>query len=293
MAKRAKSIDDLLAEREEFEQWLSRLDEKPDLASDKVRTKVRDDYQSRLEKVMEELGSHSDTIAEQLAEHRITQEDLTTRETSAREELAEAEVRHAVGEYDDDEWQTLKGISDEQLNQIGTELTEVSGEIERLASVQALIASSEPADAAMVPLVEDPAVVPVVSMDDEAEEEPPSMGAPKFTPRGAEVGSEPIAPRTLRFPSAGTGDSALDELDFLKSVTEDESGGPSSAAAAGQGVETGVGGTAEVATSSEGVEEGDSAGQSQAKTLKCGECGELNRPTEWYCERCGAELASL
>ena len=30
-----------------------------------------------------------------------------------------------------------------------------------------------------------------------------------------------------------------------------------------------------------------------AKTLKCGECGTLNRPTEWYCERCGAELAGI
>jgi hypothetical protein len=30
-----------------------------------------------------------------------------------------------------------------------------------------------------------------------------------------------------------------------------------------------------------------------AKTLKCAECGALNYPTEWYCERCGAELASL
>jgi hypothetical protein len=29
------------------------------------------------------------------------------------------------------------------------------------------------------------------------------------------------------------------------------------------------------------------------KTLKCAECGSLNYPTEWYCERCGAELAAL
>jgi hypothetical protein len=27
------------------------------------------------------------------------------------------------------------------------------------------------------------------------------------------------------------------------------------------------------------------------KTLKCQECGAMNRPTEWYCESCGAELA--
>jgi hypothetical protein len=31
----------------------------------------------------------------------------------------------------------------------------------------------------------------------------------------------------------------------------------------------------------------------QTKTLKCTECGAMNYPTEWYCERCGAELAAL
>lgn len=29
------------------------------------------------------------------------------------------------------------------------------------------------------------------------------------------------------------------------------------------------------------------------KTLKCADCGAMNYPTEWYCEKCGAELASL
>jgi hypothetical protein len=31
----------------------------------------------------------------------------------------------------------------------------------------------------------------------------------------------------------------------------------------------------------------------QPKTLKCTECGAMNYATEWYCERCGAELAAL
>lgn len=31
----------------------------------------------------------------------------------------------------------------------------------------------------------------------------------------------------------------------------------------------------------------------QVKTLKCQECGTMNYPTEWYCERCGGELASM
>jgi uncharacterized OB-fold protein len=31
----------------------------------------------------------------------------------------------------------------------------------------------------------------------------------------------------------------------------------------------------------------------QHKTLKCPECGAANYPTEWYCERCGGELATM
>jgi hypothetical protein len=32
---------------------------------------------------------------------------------------------------------------------------------------------------------------------------------------------------------------------------------------------------------------------SGAKTLKCSDCGSWNLPTDWYCERCGAELAAF
>lgn len=296
MAKRAKSIEDLLAEREQFELWLTRLDDNTDLASGKVRDKVRGDYQERLEAVMVELGSHSDSIAEQLADHRGTQADLTARETSAREELAEAEVRHTVGEYDDDEWTKLKDMADEQLEKIGGELKDVTEEIERLAGVQALIASRPEAveeEEAAPETASGEAEDSVISItaDEEDKDDEASTGAPKFTPRGADAGGESSAPRTLRFPSGDAKEAGLDELDFLKSVTEDESMGPSAGSATGgMAAESDSGSAPEVATSSA---ESEGEGQPQAKTLKCGECGELNRPTEWYCERCGAELASL
>jgi len=295
MAKRAKGIEDLLAEREQFATWLTRLDESADVASDKVRDKVRDDYQKRLETVMEELGSHGDSIAEQLADHRGTQEDLTARETSAREELAEAEVRHTVGEYDDDEWKKLKDMADEQLEQIGKDLEEVTVEIERLASVQALIASRPSADDEEAGAddtmadVEDSVIS--ISTGEDDQDDDAALGAPQFTPRGATAAGESNAPRTLRFPGGDAKESSLDELDFLKSVTEDESAGPSASSATGGTADSVEPESApEVATSSA---DADSSGQPQTKTLKCGECGELNRPTEWYCERCGAELASL
>lgn len=291
MAKRAKSIEDLLAEREQFTTWLTRLDESADVASEKVRDKVQDDYQRRLESVMEELASHGDSIAEQLADHRGNQEDLTARDTSAREELAEAEVRHTVGEYDDDEWNKLKEMADEQLDQIGSELKDVTSEIDRLAGVQALIAlrptpaDQEDADEEASAEAGD-SVIPI-NVGADGPDDGSSLGVPKFTPRGADPGGESSAPRTLRFPGAEVDKSSLDELDFLKSVTEDESTGP---ATGGMAAAAEPENAPDVATSSA---ESDIAGQPQAKTLKCGECGELNRPTEWYCERCGAELASL
>ena len=34
-------------------------------------------------------------------------------------------------------------------------------------------------------------------------------------------------------------------------------------------------------------------GPERHKTLKCQECQTMNYPTEWYCERCGAELAAV
>jgi hypothetical protein len=89
----------------------------------------------------------------------------------------------------------------------------------------------------------------------------------------------------------------VDELAFLKSVAPEEERKPAPAAASGRrGSNPGPSG----ARSSEGA---GSASQTAApgkpgavgvaKTLKCGECGTLNRPTEWYCERCGAELAGI
>ncbi|HXZ84852.1 MAG TPA: zinc-ribbon domain-containing protein, partial [Myxococcota bacterium] len=39
--------------------------------------------------------------------------------------------------------------------------------------------------------------------------------------------------------------------------------------------------------------EGHREADAHAKTLKCPECGTLNSPTEWYCEKCGAELSNF
>jgi hypothetical protein len=62
----------------------------------------------------------------------------------------------------------------------------------------------------------------------------------------------------------------FDDLAFLRSVTDASAAG---ASASGRG------------TTNTGTE--------PQKTLRCTECGTMNFPTEWYCERCGGELAAF
>lgn len=56
----------------------------------------------------------------------------------------------------------------------------------------------------------------------------------------------------------------FDDLAFLRSVVDPSAGGARS-----------------------------TTGADQQKTLRCTECGTMNLPTEWYCERCGGELAAF
>ena len=79
----------------------------------------------------------------------------------------------------------------------------------------------------------------------------------------------------------------LDELAFLKSVTEDDNSGPSPRRASGAQFQPDI---PEALPSKPGASEANQDGE---KTLKCPECGTMNLPTEWYCEQCGAELAAL
>ncbi len=138
---------------------------------------------------------------------------------------------------------------------------------------------------------------------------------PKVAPKKEEAPS-----RTLWFPSGKpteAGGDKLDELAFLKSVTGSEApAAPASVPTPKPRASGGFIRQAEpiappppapepviqraappaattqptVAPVAEPKDRSSGAGQ---KTLKCGECGTLNRPTEWYCERCGAELAAL
>ena len=137
-------------------------------------------------------------------------------------------------------------------------------------------------------------------------------------PRPAEPKTEPKTGPTMD-------PSMFDELAFLKSVAPGGGAGASPPGAAGnQARAAGAGGQAAPAPSSRAKlatppeagtlndislrdkpaapAKGDSGSvpvflrdvpTEQVKSLKCSECGSMNYPTEWYCERCGGELAAM
>jgi len=76
----------------------------------------------------------------------------------------------------------------------------------------------------------------------------------------------------------------IDELAFLKSVTEDDKNAPSPRRASGAQYQIDENATPVAPEDEDAPVE---------KTLKCRECGTMNLATEWYCENCGGELAAM
>ncbi len=274
-AESGSAIEKLLQERNQYEQWLARLSEAGSSAPDAVRQRVRTDYEARLQAVMDELRTHIDTVNADLERFRTAESELQGRESEAQERIAEAEVRHAVGEFEESRWQEISDESNRVLNEIREELLQVRAEITRLAEVQGVI-SAPPAEEVLEP---EPEPEPAPSEPEPvAEVASPELAAPPEAPRFV----PPAAPAT-----AAAGGPPGDELAFLKSVTGGDTG-IRPRQSGGHAAQTEVASPPAAAAAA-----AKAAAPVQAKTLKCGECGTLNRPTEWYCERCGAELAAL
>jgi hypothetical protein len=296
-------IESLLGSRQQLTGWLDRLEGSGSRAPESVRAKVRADYRARLAQVVTQLGTHGELIASTLEGLKAQAREFGQLRAEELEIRAEAELRHSVGEYTDDEWQLVALESSGKIEGFDQELDRLTGEIARLEEVQLLIqpahppASAPPAPLRVYepeplvthgtetpPMHEAPMEQPALTLvkDEVAPPPPPRPEAPRFVPRaGAPKPRESGAHRPIPFPQAPTpapAPSQPDELAFLRSVTLDA---PSNARPAPSPTPTAV----------SPLE--DRSSGAAAKTLKCGECGSLNRPTEWYCERCGAELAAL
>ncbi|HEY5545044.1 MAG TPA: Ran-binding zinc finger domain-containing protein [Gemmatimonadaceae bacterium] len=279
MTKAMDDLNTLLEERAQYEKWIAQLTAKREQTPPHVFERVRTDYVSRLDSVMSHLRSRAEGLQASAStlEERVAA--LTTEESTRRDARAEIELRSMVGEYSTERAQSELSICDVDINRLESERTTAMAELGRLQEILALIRQP---DARPAP-------------------------APTHRPLGAPAAhAEPH--------------SAVDELAFLNSVV-DRQANPAPAAPAAHPAPAPAAVPAPriedvpLVTSLEAAErsEAEAAAREpqtmretagtpaflkgmpteQAKTLKCQECGTMNYATEWYCERCGGELAAM
>lgn len=281
--KPTAAIQRLLDERAQVQRWIERLNMAGDAAPEQVRSRVRRDYANRLAEVLRELEGHSQELNANLERLQAARDGLQKQETEAAERVAEAELRHAVGEYEETQWRQVHAGLLGELVKVREELQQAEEEMARVDEVVSLITAGSASESSRE------AAPPAEPYSKPQPAPEPARSRKPEPPPKREAPPEKVPGRPQR--------DAFDELAFLRSVTEDESHGPSPARASGAMravVNEPVVPTKSVP--SDIVEQApDSTPRSSksVKSLKCQECGTLNMPTEWYCERCGAELAAM
>jgi hypothetical protein len=166
-----------------------------------------------------------------------------------------------------------------------------------------------------------PATLPFAAPGGAPRGNAPRPAEPKTAEGAARRPAAPPAGGTAAPPAKKGDQSMFDELEFLKSVVDPKteakgaqadapapasasSAAPPAAPARKLATPPEAGTLNDIAVGGDRPRPKGTAGDGvpvflrdvpteQVKTLKCQECGSMNYPTEWYCERCGGELAAM
>ena len=293
------AVATLMLERQRFEAWLAQLESRRAITPPHVFERVRADYEKRLREVTEQLTSRTSEVQATMAALTERLARLQSDETALRDERYEAELRSHVGEMTAAEWDKLQRDSDDRIARIGTERTTVTGEIARL---QQLLSMSR--DRA--------ALSSNAGTARDAEKAAPVKGGPGFDEleflksvtdgsRAGAAGGASAAPPRMPTPAPADAVRTTGAVPRSPTPASAPAASPSSAPVSTPGFGgSGAGDSRNDPKPAEPAKEPEQVPsflrdvpQEATKTLKCGDCGAMNFPTEWYCERCGAELAGM
>ena len=288
MSKRNKTLEllrGLLAERQQFEQWLAALAKKRADTPEAVYNRVHQDYQSRLDNVLDRLQSHTEDLQSSMSELSQQLAEVSERENTRREQQQEAELRAAVGEFTAEKWAEMSREAETELKKLSQERGGIESQLSELSGILELTQGRTPTSANLLQPRDVPAASPASSIGQESRRpntyaEAAAISAPpkpvEPPPKLEEVRENTPAPppaeASVTRAKADLGDKA-EQVSFPNWTESDRSRAQATATPARSK-------TAPVRPENE-------------KTLKCSECGAMNFPTEWYCEKCGAELATL
>jgi len=286
------AVAGLMQERQRYEAWLAALEAKRSVTPPHVFERVKADYETRLKAVYEQLMGRATELQETLTVFTARLSRVQQEEAAKRDARYEAELRADVGELGQAQWREMQRQWDEEMGRLARERESIALEVARLHQILSMTEGRGT----------------------------PSAGSSTNGPLPGGHTPAPLAPGSSGTPRPGS----FDELAFLKSVVEpvDASGRrhPSAPAAKpGGGRSSGPAparaptpasnsyqriddtpGDPDADANEEAPREPEPVPEflkdvpsEQSRTLKCAECGSMNFPTEWYCERCGAELAGM
>jgi len=270
------ALNGLLKERQRYEEWLAALEAKRANTSDSVYQRVQADYRTRLREVSSKLAERAGELRENIDALTVRLEEISRQELQQREARQEAELRAAVGEYTDKQWKEIGGAWDKELARLVKEKNSVDAQLNELTLIfeQSVKEKQSELGAVARPGSEDGSRAPISPVVPRpAIPEPPTLNPPSRV-------EQPVARTQTPAPSNPAGRSPFDQFPVLRPAT---------------GTSTPPSTTTAVATPPSVPKSGgaNDPRSEQHKTLKCPECGAANYPTEWYCERCGGELATM
>lgn len=323
-------VPGLIEERKRYEGWLAALESRRDSTPLHVFDRVRADYRARLERVAEQIASHRQAIEEERASVQSRVSLLEAEERLQRDERAELELRAHVGELVGEDAETSFRTVDEAIEKLVSEKETLQARVAELqhlldegvvAEEAAPAATVEEASAEVIE-AEAEGAAPAAQSADESGEQPTAIATPPSTeslaseksqgggsfdelaflssvvgkdPKPSAAGSagaDALAGGTAQAPIVERRGS--EPLLRARDIERDE--GPESLLAGVDKTKRATGDhplAANVPANTPIVLRPTAGTIEQSKTLKCNECGAMNYPTEWYCERCGAELAAL
>jgi hypothetical protein len=319
------ALNALMEERARYEQWLAQLDARKGTTPSHVFDRVRGDYNDRLTKVLDQLAGRAtelQTTASTLAEKVAA---LYADETTLRDERAEAELRAMVGEFSLDHARDVMQRCDEAISSLGAERAQIGAELGRVQEILAVAVRPPTPPAGEEPVVPIESLAPPVPAAAPAPPPAPTVhvappSAPSQAPAPASAFDE------LAFLQSVVEKPAPVPQHFAPPAPEprpeSRPAAPPPRAQVVEPADVEVPATASAAPSRRNLaptpvltsaplveKDGQDANSTltpgsipaflkdvpteQIKTLKCQECGTMNYPTEWYCERCGGELAAM
>ncbi len=269
-----------MSERAKFEKWLSDLEAKRSSTPQHVFDRVKADYSLRLEGVLDKLREHTSAMREHSENLTRKLEELEESEQNLLDEKAENALRAEVGELSASEWESFSRKAERTIAKLQEDQEVIAADLERIRELLGSVDETPKSAGAAAPAPTKKDMDELEFLKSVVGTTPPGSVAAPTAPVEKPAETKP-EPRPEPAPEAAA-KAAVREPLIAKPVT-----GPVILPKAGQES------LASRVTANNPIVLKNTGAQDTPKTLKCAECGSMNYPSEWYCERCGAELANI